>query len=353
MKKFFLSAFFRPKKHLDRYLYAFLIALFIAGIVWLQESYHQTRFPASDKPIELYSNQTGDNLTKTFTDAMDKAQHSILLVVYTLTDPQIIQKLHEKSLQGLDVWVMTDAQASPHIDNKLGPNVKSVRRFGKGLMHQKILVIDDQQTWIGSANMTSESLRMHGNLVAAIEDPSLAKTIREKVLTMKVTGINNAYPFKYYHIGGQEIEMWFLPDNKRAPAHIKELIKSASKSIRIAMFTWTRHDFAQEVIKASKRGVQVEIVVDRSAGKGANADVVRLLLSNGIKVCFNQGAALLHHKFMYIDGNLLVQGSANWTKAAFNINDDCFVVMHDLTPPQTSHMEALWHIISCDSRPAK
>ena len=337
-----LPFLFKPQRYLKHYLCSVLVALILAGALWVHDATQPTPPPASGQTAVLYTNQINDDLAKTFTAAIENARHSILLVVYSLTDPTIIASLRQKSQQGVDVRVITDAEASPYTDKKLGSKISNLRRFGPGLMHQKILVIDGHQTWIGSANMTTESLRMHGNLVAAMDDPLLAQAIIAKAKTMKAEGHELPFPFETFNIGGQPIELWFLPDNKDAILRLKKLIRSTEKTLRVAMFTWTRQDLANEVIAASKRGVQAQVVIDHYSGKGASAKIVNLLKKNGVPVFLSRGGPLLHHKFLYIDGKTLVNGSANWTKKAFTQNDDCFIVVHDLTNNQRKCMEALW-----------
>ena len=82
---------------------------------------------------------------------------------------------------------------------------------------------------------------------------------------------------------------------------------------------------------------------------GASAKVAALLKKGGIPVKCNRGGNLLHHKFMYIDGKTLVNGSANWTKAAFEKNDDCFIILHDLTDTQREFMDKLWAVIDSET----
>lgn len=325
----------------------FTVAFTLAA--WVSDSGSVTRFPRENHPVEIYANQTNDNLTQTFASAIDDAKQSVTLLIYSLTDPTIIACLKKKSEEGVAVNVVCDAKASPKIDAKLGDGISLIRRFGPGLMHQKILIVDNEKTWIGSANMTSDSLKLHGNLVNAIHNKYFAEAAGKKASTLEEEGTAPAVPKQQFTIGQQTVELWFLPDNKRASIRIKELIRQAEKTVRIAMFTWTRQDLAHAVIDAAKRGVDTEVVIDRNSGKGSSAAIVKLLKDNGIKVSLSDGTALLHHKFLYVDGSTLVNGSANWTKAAFTQNDDCFIVVHDLTKQQNEQMEALWMSIIRES----
>jgi phosphatidylserine/phosphatidylglycerophosphate/cardiolipin synthase-like enzyme len=62
----------------------------------------------------------------------------------------------------------------------------------------------------------------------------------------------------------------------------------------------------------------------------------------------SQGQQLLHHKWMLAD-DLLVLGSANWTKAGFSANQDFFVVFRSLTPQQKQYFKKLCHVIDQES----
>jgi cardiolipin synthase len=310
-----------------------------------------TRLPASQTPVEFYSNQTQDDLTHLYVSAIQSAQQSITFVIYALMDPQVIQALADKSEAGIPVYLVVDAKASPGVTKKL-PKAHIVRRMGQGLTHQKILIIDDKQIIAGSANMTTESLRTHGNLVLGLDNPALAQALANKIKSMDEDGGYTPLLHKETVIGSQNIELWVLPDDQGAVKRMIDLFRSAKKSIKVAMFTWTRVDFTNELIEAAKRGVKVETVLDRYSGKGASAKIVKLLNQAGIPVRLSTGQGLLHHKFAYIDDNILVNGSANWTNSAFKNNDDYFIVIYPLTPQQKNKMNQLWQALQKKSEPA-
>lgn len=335
-----------------------LVKTILAGIsllimycsAWIAEPlFEKTVLPMGERASFL-SNQVGDNLENAYRTAISESKQSIHFMIFSLTNDRIIQALRQKSEEGIAVKVICDAKASPHIVEKLGPKVHLVRRFAKGLMHLKVLVIDEKYCWIGSANMTDESLKMHGNLVVTLADAVLGKTLMQKALTLQEYHREGEVLPQDFMIGNQKISLSFLPDDKKGSLRIKELIRSAKKTIRIAMFTWTRFDLAKEVIAAKKRGVQVEVVLDNSSAKGASAKIAELLKKEKINLKYSQmGVALLHHKFLWVDDNILEIGSANWTKAAFTQNDDCFLILYDLTTEQQAQLHKLWKTILSDS----
>ncbi len=324
-----------------------LILLLLWTLYQLAENVHlpqSTKLPASDAPLELYSNQTNDDLTRLYQQAIASAKESITLVIYALTDNTIIQALQKKSEEGIPVYIVCDAKASMGLGKYL-PRATIVKRLGDGLMHQKILIIDNQQVILGSANLTPSSLNIHGNLVVGIHNPALAQALTARAKSMDEEGGVSPLLHRETMAGTQNLELWVLPDDPNAVKRMIELFRSAKKSIQVAMFTWTRVDFTQELIAAAKRGVKVEAVLDRYSGKGASAKVVNLLEKAKIPVFLSTGQGLLHHKFAYIDESILINGSANWTNAAFKSNDDYFIVVYPLTPEQQTKMNQLWSVV--------
>jgi phosphatidylserine/phosphatidylglycerophosphate/cardiolipin synthase-like enzyme len=326
-----------------------VVGLIFLSFYYVTETVSEVRFPAANQPAELYANQARDDLKRTIVSGIKEAKQSVLFIIYALTDNAVITALREKGESGVPVKVICDAVASPEIIKNVGPKVEVLRRIGKGHMHQKILVVDNAKVWIGSANMTGESLRMHGNLITGFESHELAARIKEKADTMSEYKAGPPFLHRNFSIGGQNVELWFFPDDVHGVQRLVDLIRSAKKTVRVAMFTWTRRDLAQEIIDAKRRGVKAEVVIDRGTSKGASAIIVKLLQKEGVTTKLSKGNVLFHHKFLYIDEKILVNGSANWTKRAFTENDDCFIILHDLTEKQKNQMNSLWGIIMAEA----
>jgi len=341
---------FKTKKKKSHIPIITATAIFLASSAfWIADQAKAVVLPQAENPIEIYSNQTNDDLRGTLVAGIEEAKKSIVLIIYSLTDQDIIQALKKKSEEGVEVTVICDPKASPYTPKKLGKNILVKKRYNNALMHQKILVVDGVKTWIGSANMTHDSLRVHGNLILGFYCPELADCVLRRADSI-LKGVElPPQDIKEYNIAGQKTELWFLPENQDAVPAIKDLIRSAKKTVRVAMFTWTRYDLANEIIAAQKKGVDTHVVIDYNSGKGASSKVVKLLKDNGIPVYLSQSTGLLHHKFLYIDGETLVNGSANWTLAAFTKNDDCFIILHKLTDQQRQHLDSLWEAISDES----
>jgi len=302
----------------------------------------QHELPTESTQAELYANQNHDDLKATIIESIRNAKTSVLLIIFTLKDPDVIEELRRKSESGVSVTVICDAKASREAKEGLGIKVNLLRRFSEGHMHPKILVADHKQIWIGSANMTTDSLKHHANLITGVESQEFAAHIWAYANSLKEYGRDNNCSYCDTEVNGQRMEMSFLPGDHQGKERIKQMLQSAQKTIRVGMFTFTRFDFARELIHAKNRGVSVEVAMDRGMSKGAGSKIAALLKKEGISLRLNDGKHLFHHKFAYIDSNCLINGSANWTKAAFTQNDDCFIILHNLTERQVAQMESLW-----------
>ena len=98
----------------------------LIGAIHLPQPIH---LPASHEPVALYANQTHDDLNHLYQQAIGSAQKSITLIIYALTDDQIIHALSQKSESGIPLHIVCDAKASRGIGRKLS----------KGIHYQKII----------------------------------------------------------------------------------------------------------------------------------------------------------------------------------------------------------------------
>lgn len=322
-----------PRKR--KFPWVLLLVVFFAS--WFVWNSLIPVLPEPNEPPRLYSNQCQQDIKATLLKAIQAADSSIHLVMFGLSDRTILSALSKKIGQNVPTKVFYDASGSPRVYKYLsGGDINPVKNAG--LMHQKIVILNNETVFIGSANMTRASLRMHDNLMIGFVSKPIAKFLRE----------HEPYTPGYLRsmVGGQELEIWLLPDPRgHALTELRKKIRKASKSIRIALFTFTHPTLVDEVIDAHERGVNVSIVVDMHSGLGASAKAIERLKKANVPIRLSQGVELLHHKFIYIDEKMLLTGSANWTKSAFYRNSDCIIALHHLNDRQKKFMNRLWQTI--------
>lgn len=306
------------------------------------QSFHPL-LPQPDRAPRLYSNQCRQDLRLLFISALEQAKESIYLVMFGLNDPALIKTIASRIQSGISTTLYYDPSgSSKRLHSSLRQaHLHAVQR--SGLMHQKILIVDRDLVFIGSANMTSASLRMHDNLVVGLRNERIAGFLSERA------------PYRSGYLrtcaGGQDIELWLLPDRQgHALADLRRKLQSATSSIRIALFTFTHPDLIDDVIAAYRRGIATTAVIDLHSGLGASAKAINRLREAGVRVFLSQGIQLLHHKFVLIDDEILLSGSANWTKAAFAKNSDCILALHRLSYAQRKFMKQLWRRIETEAR---
>lgn len=260
--------------------------------------------------------------------------------MYAVTDPAILDLLQEMISKGVAITLFYDRSATSHLEKKLSKNIYCYPVHTRGLMHRKILIIDEETVFLGSANLTTQSLRMHDNLFLGLYSKELSAFLLASNLEYFEQTLNS-----------QELKTYLLPDGgKQALSKLISLIDGAQKNIRIAMFTLTHPVLTEALIAAHKRGVDVSIAVDYYTAKGASLKTLEILQKAGIRLFSSRGFQLLHHKMVYIDDSILALGSANWTRSAFEKNQDCLLVLSPLNQDQRSYMEKLWKILKLESK---
>ncbi|MCB1107244.1 MAG: DUF1669 domain-containing protein, partial [Chlamydiia bacterium] len=117
--------------------------------------------PSPKKPYYLYSTDQRDHLKEVLKKAIGKSQTSITLHTYALTDVGILSLLKKKAKEGVTIHLFYHKKASPelHLLEEKRLHFHPIQE--RGLMHEKIWIIDEKLLFLGSTNLTPSSLQMH------------------------------------------------------------------------------------------------------------------------------------------------------------------------------------------------
>jgi phosphatidylserine/phosphatidylglycerophosphate/cardiolipin synthase-like enzyme len=82
------------------------------------------------------------------------------------------------------------------------------------------------------------------------------------------------------------------------------------------------------VLDAHKRGVQVQVILDKSqrTEKDSSAD---FLANQGVPTMIDANHAIAHHKVIVIDGEVVITGSFNFSEAAQEKNAEKVLIIRD------------------------
>jgi phosphatidylserine/phosphatidylglycerophosphate/cardiolipin synthase-like enzyme len=148
------------------------------------------------------------------------------------------------------------------------------------------------------------------------------------------------------------VQACFSPQGN-CSAHILREIESAKKELLVAVYAFTNDDLANALVQAKKRGVAVQVVVDRefdlanenSKGKFLEAQKIPLRRMSGVKSkSLEKDAGLMHQKFAVIDRRIVFTGSYNWTRSAELFNDENLLLFRDAGPLAEEYRSAFFRL---------
>lgn len=144
----------------------------------------------------------------------------------------------------------------------------------------------------------------------------------------------------YRHSSPSEIA--FSPHGGATELVVKT-IESAKASIRVAAYSFTSKPIAEALLADARRGVDVRIVVDKSNAT-ARYTAATFLANQGVPVRVDYRYAIMHDKFVVVDGETVDTDSFNMTTAAEKKNAENVVVLHDAAVAQQygREWERLW-----------
>lgn len=216
-------------------------------------------------------------------------------------------------------------------------------RVGSGqnrLMHNKFLIIDDQILQTSSGNWSSTAMSVNFENTIEFHAATQSNTIAAHICAFEAIwdrpARNVSQALALCKITDQ---VYFTPTNTESQS-IEERIFSAIKyskfSIDISMHHLAHPDIYSALSEATIRGVTVRILLDDDDCPNETPILLRNLINNGSERVYvrylptqckiNQ---LSHNRFGIFDGSLLINGSANWSKAGLKSNYESFQVFSD------------------------
>lgn len=139
----------------------------------------------------------------------------------------------------------------------------------------------------------------------------------------------------------------FSPGN--AESLVVRTIDASQRSIRVAAYSFTSKPIAKALVAASRRGVDVKVVMDKSQ-RTERYSSATFLANMGIPVSIDSHYAIMHNKFMVVDGATVQTGSFNYTKSAQTRNAENVVVLVD-QPKVAATYVTEWSRLWAESEP--
>jgi len=122
-------------------------------------------------------------------------------------------------------------------------------------------------------------------------------------------------------------EVYFSRHGGCTEAIVREL-NNAKTTVLVQAYTFTSAPIAKALLNAHKRGVKVEVILDKSQRTDKYSPAT-FFYNAGIPVKIDAQHAIAHNKVMVIDGETLITGSFNFTKAAEEKNAENLLLIRD------------------------
>jgi phosphatidylserine/phosphatidylglycerophosphate/cardiolipin synthase-like enzyme len=131
------------------------------------------------------------------------------------------------------------------------------------------------------------------------------------------------------HRSSADETLWqvcFTPE-ENCSDQIVGLIETARHSIFLQVYSFTSTQIANALMRAAKRGVHVEIILDKStrSAKYSSGDI---LANKGIPVYIDSAHSMADDKVILIDEETVMTGSINFSKGALESNGGNLLILH-------------------------
>ncbi len=126
-------------------------------------------------------------------------------------------------------------------------------------------------------------------------------------------------------VNNTPVQVYFSPFGGCTQAIVKE-IGNAKNQILVQAFSFTSRPIAKALLEAHKRGVKVEAIVDKSQRTKSYSSAT-FLANSRVPTFIDDAHDIAHNKVMIIDGQTVITGSFNFTKAAEEKNAENLLII--------------------------
>jgi phosphatidylserine/phosphatidylglycerophosphate/cardiolipin synthase-like enzyme len=119
----------------------------------------------------------------------------------------------------------------------------------------------------------------------------------------------------------------FTPGESCTDLLVKAL-GEAKRTILVQAYSFTSALIAKALVDAQKRGVKVDMILDKS-NRNAKYSAVDFTANSGIPTKIDAQHEISYNKVMIIDEEIVITGSFNFTKAAQEKNAENLLIIRD------------------------
>ena len=297
-----------------------------------KKSFYEIYF---SEPFSPFAEREENGPDSPLVTAIDQARLSVDVAVYSMSLESIRDALLDAHRRGVTVRVVMEStnmeRSAPLRLSNAGIEIIGDRR--ESLMHNKFVIIDRAEVWLGSMNLTTSGTYEENNNLVRIRSSKIAENY--------LTEFNEMFEGDYFGedtlaqtpnptltIDGVVVENSFSPDDG-VGRRILELLKGAEQSIYFMAYSFTTDDFADVLIDKSDRGLVVAGVMDEGQVKSNTGGEFETLKAGNVAVYLDGNPSNMHHKVFIIDEKIVIFGSYNFSANAERRNDENVMIVFD------------------------
>ena len=285
-------------------------------------------------PANPAAKQESGGVEEAVIASIDSARLSIDAAFYSLSLREVANALLRARDRGVAVRVVMESdnrdKSVPQALIEGGIPILGDRR--EGLMHDKFIIIDRSEVWMGSMNYTVNGTYDDNNVLIHIRSTQVAENYMvefEEMYTEDLFGSDSlaTTPNPYLTVDGTDVETYFSPDDSVA-ARLLEVIDLAQESIYFLAYSFTSDDIGQMMRDKSASGVDVKGVMEVAQIESNQGTEFDLFSQLGLDVRRDGNDGQMHHKLIIVDRSIVIVGSYNFTASAEDRNDENLVIIY-------------------------
>lgn len=311
-----------------------------------------------------------DRIPASLVAAIDKTAKTLLLSIYDLKLPEVADAILRAKARGVEVRLVYDQShtnpVSPEYQRLLdgGVPIRILKGGGSfGIMHNKFAVFDGELLATGSFNWTAAADEKNFENAIFRSDAALAAGFTKYWTWMwelahdpaaanaqagpagAGLGTPPADPLKPIAFGGGNYPRYAFSPEGGVEDLLVDALSRSKRTIDVAIFSLYSQRVVDALIAAKTRGVLVRVVSDMSQSR--RSQPVRALSQSGVELRLSAGrggTGVLHHKYVIVDGALLMTGSYNFSANAelYNFENDLFTTVLGEVAAYGGEFAAVW-----------
>lgn len=285
-----------------------------------------------DSPL---SSQGTGGVDGPLVDAIDAARLSIDVAAYSISLNSVRYALIGAHARGVTVRVVMESTNMDRSDVQamIEAGIPVIGDNRQGLMHDKFMVIDRSEVWLGSMNFTDSGTYDDNNNMIRILSTKVAENYSVEFNEMfddDMFGpdVVEQTPNPTVTLDGTRVDTYFSPDDHVLTA-LYNLLSESEKSIYFLAFSFTSNELGEIVRTKAADGLDVKGVMDKEQVASNTGTEYDPFQQAGLDVRIDGNDGQMHHKIFIIDEKIVVLGSYNFSKAAEESNDENIIIVYN------------------------